>query len=157
MRHNKADVFVLIDTRTGSEDTTRLQKKWKGACVFNNLKTNARGIAIFFKDSIAPKNIEIKNILPGNLSNITFTAFEKKYLITALYGPNREDPEFYHQHVFKLNNYPTHDYALWAGDRNLVLDQKIDTKNYKGEYNKKSHSTIIANIAANHLVDIWRA
>ena len=29
MRHNKADVFVLIDTRTGPEDTTCLQKNGK--------------------------------------------------------------------------------------------------------------------------------
>ena len=52
---NKADVFVLSDTRTGPEDIPRLQKKWKGVCEFNHLKTNARGIAIYLKDSIAPK------------------------------------------------------------------------------------------------------
>ncbi len=89
MYKNPADIFIFLEIRTSPEDTTRLQKKWKGACVFNNLRTNARGIAVFFKDSIATKNIKIKNILPGNLSNITFTEFEKKYLITALYGPNR--------------------------------------------------------------------
>ena len=122
MLRNKADVFVLSDTRTGPEDIPRLQKKWKGVCEFNHLKTNARGIAIFLKDSIAPKNVEITNIIPGNLSYLTFTAFEKRYLIIAIYGPNRDDPEFYQNHVFNVTNFPVHDYVMWAGDWNLVLD-----------------------------------
>ena len=46
---------------------------------------------------------------------------------------------------------------MWAGDWNLVLDQKKDTKNYKGEYNKKARSKVIENIVANNLVDTWRA
>ena len=157
MLRNKADVFVLSDTRTGPEDIPRLQKKWKGVCEFNHLKTNARGIAIFLKDSIAPKNVEITNIIPGNLSYLTFTAFEKRYLIIAIYGPNRDDPEFYQNHVFNVTNFPVHDYVMWAGDWNLVLDQKKDTKNYKGEYNKKARSKVIENIVANNLVDTWRA
>ena len=95
MLRNKGDVFVLLDTRTGTEDIPRLQKKWKGVCMFNNLKTNARGIAIFIKDSIAPKNVQITNIIPGNLSYLTFEAFDKTYLFIALYGPNRDEPEFY--------------------------------------------------------------
>ena len=46
---------------------------------------------------------------------------------------------------------------MWAGDWNLVLDKKKDTKNYKGEYNKKAKSNVVANIASNNLVDAWRA
>ncbi len=34
---------------------------------------------------------------------------------------------------------------------------KKDTKNYKGEHNKKARSCVIANIASNNLVDAWRA
>ena len=49
MLRNKAYVFVLSDTRTGPEDIPRLQKKWKGVCEFNHLKTNTRGIAIISK------------------------------------------------------------------------------------------------------------
>ena len=75
MLRNKADVFILSDTRTGPEDVPRLQKKWKGVCEFNHLKTNARGISIFLKDSISPKNVEIMNIITGNLSYLSFTAF----------------------------------------------------------------------------------
>ena len=91
------------------------------------------------------------------MSYLTFDAFGKRYLIIALYGPNRDDPDFYQNHVFNLANFPNHDYAIWSGDWNLVLDQKIDTKNYKGENNKKAKSKIIENIVANNLVDSWRA
>ena len=87
------------------------------------------------------------------MSYLTFTAFEKRYLIIAIYGTNRDDPEFYQNHVFNVTNFPVHDYVMWAGDWNLVLDQKKDTKNYKGEYNKKARSKVVENIVANNLVD----
>ena len=83
--------------------------------------------------------------------------FEKRYLNIAIYGPNRDDPEFCQNHVFKVTNFSVHDYLMWAGDWKLVLDQKKDTKNYKGEYNKKARSKVIENIVANNLVDTWRA
>ena len=127
---NPADVFILLDTRTSPEDTVRLQKKWKGVTVFNSLRSNARGIAVFFKDSIAPKDVQIVNVIPGNLSYLTFTAFDKKFLAINIYGPNRDDPDFYRRHVFNITNFPVHDFAMWAGDWNLVLDQSKDTKNY---------------------------
>ena len=59
--------------------------------------------------------------------------------------------------MFNITNFPAHDFAIWAGDWNLVLDQQKDTKNYKGEHNKKARSCVIANIASNNLVDAWRA
>ena len=65
MYKNPADVFILLDTRTGPEDTIRLQKKLKGVSVFNSLKSNARGIAVFFKDSIAPKTFRLLMFSPG--------------------------------------------------------------------------------------------
>ena len=129
MYKNSADIFVLLDTRTSPEDTTRLQKKQKCVSIFNSLKSNARGIAVFFKDSIAPKDVQIINVIPGNLSYVTFTAFDKNYLAIALYCPNKDDPDFYRQHVFNITNFPAHNFAMWAGDWNLVLDQKKDTKN----------------------------
>ena len=75
---------TTCSTRTGPQDIPRL-KKWKGTYEFNSLKSNTRRIAIFLKDVIAPKNIEINNVIPGNLSYLTFTVFEKNYLIVALY------------------------------------------------------------------------
>ena len=75
----------------------------------------------------------------------------------TVYGPNRDNPDFYRQQVFNITNFPAHDFAIWAGDWNLVLDQQKDTKNYEGEHNKKARSCVIANIASNNLVYAWRA
>ena len=94
-------------------------------------------LLFFFEDSFAPKDVQIINVIPGNLSYVTFTAFDKKYLVIAHYEPNKDDPDFQCQHVFNITNFPAHDFAMWAGYWNLVLDQKKDTKNYKGEHNKK--------------------
>ena len=75
----------------------------------------------------------------------------------TIYGPNGDDPDFYQKHVFNINNFPAQDFTMWAGDWNLVLDQTKYTKNYKGEHNKKARSCVIANIASNNLVNVWRA
>ena len=138
--------MFYLTIEQGLKTSNASKKKWKGVCEFNSLKSNARGIAIFIKDRITAKIFEIFNIVLGNLSLLTLTAFDKKYLIIALYSPNRDDPEFYQQHVFNQSTFPTHDYALWTGDWNLVLNQKLDTKNYKGEHNKKARAPVIENI-----------
>ena len=51
-------LMYLVSSTLELDPKTSLasKKKWKGVCEFNNLKTNARGIAIFIKDSIAPIN-----------------------------------------------------------------------------------------------------
>ena len=59
MYKNSADIFILLDTRTGPEDTTRLQNKWKGVSVFNSLKSNARGIAVFLKTALPLKMFKL--------------------------------------------------------------------------------------------------
>ena len=68
---------------------------------------------------------------------MSFTAFDKRYLAITLYGPNRDDPDFYRNHVFNINNYPAHDFALWAGDWNLVLDKKKTQKITRENITKK--------------------
>ena len=52
-------------------------------------------LLFFFKDSIAPNDVQIINVIPGNLSYVNFIAFDKKYLVIAFYGPNKDDPDFY--------------------------------------------------------------
>ena len=55
---------------------------------------------------------------------------DKKILIEALYGPNQDTPEFYTDQVFKKLQEWDPDYAIFAGDYSVALDQEKDTKNY---------------------------
>ena len=59
--------------------------------------------------------------------------------------------------MFNHSTFPSNDYALWTGDWNLVLNPKLDTKNYKGKHNKNACARVIENITGNNLVDVWRA
>ena len=78
---------------------------------------------------------------------------DNKILISALYGPNEDSPDFYKYKVFNRID-------LWqpvyGGDWNLVLDQKLDTKNYIHENNLQAKTELINKMEYYSLIDVWR-
>ena len=76
-------------------------------------------------------------------------------LLVNIYGPNRDDPNFYiklNENIAKLK-IPN---LILAGDWNLVLDPTIDHCNYKRTNNVKAQEKVEEIIADHCLVDIWR-
>ena len=75
-------------------------------------------------------------------------------LLVNIYGPNRDDPNFYiklNKNIAKLK-IPN---LILAGDWNLVLDPTIDYCNYKRTNNVKAQEKVEEIIADHCLVDIW--
>ena len=76
-------------------------------------------------------------------------------LLVNIYGPNRDDPNFYtnlNENIAKLK-IPN---LILAGDWNLVLNPTIDYCNYKRTNNVKAQEKVEEIIADHCLVDIWR-
>ena len=81
---------------------------------------------------------------------------DKKILIEALYGPNQDTPEFYTDQVFKKLQEWDPDYAIFAGDYNVALDQEKDTKNYLHINNPNAANALRDQMDQFNLVDVWR-
>ena len=67
----------------------------------------------------------------------TVKMMDRDFLIVSLYGPNRNDPEFYVELEERINEVGFEN-IITGGDWNLVLDFELDYYNYKHHNNSKA-------------------
>ena len=77
------------------------------------------------------------------------------YLLVNVYGPNRDNPEFYEKLSLDIKKLGCTNLIL-TGDWNLVLDPSKDYENYKSINNLKAQEKLINLITDLNLCDIWR-
>ena len=76
-------------------------------------------------------------------------------MIVSLYGPNRDNPEFYAELEERISEVGFEN-LITGGDWNLVLDFTLDYYNYKHFNNAKAQEQV-ENLMINlDLLDIWR-
>ena len=95
-----------------------------------------------------------KDIL-GNYIFITVTIMDRDFLIASLYGPNRDDPEFYAELEERINDVGFENIII-AGVWNLVLDYTLDYYNYKHHNNIKAQEQVDNLMINLDLLDTWR-
>ena len=89
----------------------------------------------------------------GNYIILTVRIKEIDILSVSLYGPNRDEPEFYNilkEKIMELDN-PN---VIMAGDWNVVLDTFKDFQNYKHVNNPKAREVVEIMITDLNLRDI---
>ena len=127
-----------------------------GQCIFNSFTSQARGVAIFLKKNNSAKILDTFRDNEGNILAISMVFEDKKILLEVLYGPNQDSPLFYSDLAFKKIKDWQPDYSIFAGDYNVVLDPKVDTKNYRHINNPLAMEALNEQIQQYNLVDIWR-
>ena len=80
----------------------------------------------------------------------------KSILIEGIYGPNRDDPEFYSDETFKRMSQWNPNHAIYTGDWNISLDPALDTLNYQNVNNPRAKAELIYKMNELGLVDIYR-
>ena len=117
--------------------------------------TRSRGVAILFDNDFELKVKGIFRDNGGHFLMVHISTMKMDVLLVNIYGPNRDDPNFYtnlNENIAKLK-IPS---LILAGDWNLVLDPTIDYCNYKRTNNVKAQEKMEEIIADHSLVDIWR-
>ena len=76
-------------------------------------------------------------------------------MIVSLYGPNRDDPEFYVELEERINDVGFENIIIGA-DWNLVLDYTLDYYNYKHYNNIKAQEQLLNLVINLDLLVIWR-
>ena len=72
-----------------------------------------------------------------------------------MYGPNTDKPSFFETILQCIEEFANEQYLI-CGDFNLVLDQKLDTKNYLYINHPKGQETLLQNLEAFDLKDTFR-
>ena len=160
LKKKNPDILLISDTRIAKMIENQVRSEWGGKCHFASFTSQARGCAIFFKKEFPAEIIEDSifahpsgNFLALNIKYENFTI-----TISCIYGPNEDNPDFYRDVVFheteKLQNLS--DFAILAGDWNLVLNQELDTHGYRSENNVNARNVVLEGMENLGFVDIFR-
>ena len=92
-----------------------------------------------------------------NGNNRLMLTIEKEgqlFTLINIYGPNKDDPEFYKQLLLKINE--KENMVIIAGDFNLILNPEVDFVNYANLNNPKARDEVLNLIIETNLIDVWR-
>ena len=155
LRDLKYSIICLQDTHFSHEKERIIRNEWGYKAFFSSYKSNSRGVAIFFKNDfefIIHNNYSDDS---GNLLILDIEIDSNRFLLITLYGPNKDDPGFYTNLMNKiagLNNLN----ILIVGDWNIVLNQEIDSRNYKQSNNPRARQQLLRLMNDYNLYDVWR-
>lgn len=80
---------------------------------------------------------------------------DKNLLLVNVYGPNKDNPQFFSDLKETISRYKNHN-IIAVGDWNLVLDPNLDYDNYKHVNNPRATQAVEKMMSDLVLTDVWR-
>ena len=148
--------MIIADTRLAKEIENNVKAEWGGHAFFSSFDSQSRGVATFMQKNLPVKILDTFSDLNGNILSLLIEIENRSILVEGIYGPNRDEPNFYTNETFKRMNEWNPSYAIYAGDWNIALDPNIDTLNYQTENNPRARSELLNKMAELDLIDIFR-
>ena len=155
LRQKSYSIYCLQDTHLEGKIENYVQSEWGYKCFFASHTSNARGVAVLFNNNFEFRINDIKRDINGNFIIISFSTMDKEILLVNLYGPNKDEPDFYENITRMIKEYHNSNIIV-VGDFNLVLEQHIDCYNYKHINNPRAKTAVENMISELNLTDIWR-
>ena len=124
-----ANIICLQDTHWIEKDIPSIKRLWGNDCFINGARSNARGVAILFKNNFEFEILAQIFDPEANFICLTVKTTSAVFNIATLYGPDIDNPSFYSEiKKVTLENNP--EYYIICGDFNMTLDPDIDSFNY---------------------------
>ena len=156
LKQKKMSIYCLTDVHADLHSQSNFSKDWNNSCIFSSYSSESRGVAILFGEDIEYKVLEVDRDNVGNLLMVKLMIIPDFTLwLITLYGPNRDEPDFYENLKMKLSekeNLP----LIICGDWNLVQNFKLDTFGYQRENNLKAKKIVSEMQLLLDLEDVWR-
>ena len=156
IKEKNDDINIIVDTRFSKNIENKVKADWGGHAFFSSFSSEARGVAIFIKKGLAIDILDKRADDQGNLLSLLIKFNGKKILVSGLYGPNTDDPDFYKNEAFSLIDEWDPEFPILGGDWNLVLNQTADTHNYQNENNINARREVVKQMETHSLIDPWR-
>ena len=155
IRQKKYAIYLLQDTHFTTKQENYIRSMWGFDCIFDSFSSQSRGVAILFNNTVDYKIHGIKKGNDGNKLIVDISIHEKKLTLVNVYGPNRDQPNFYNQLKDDINNIGNETVIIGA-DFNLILDIEKDCENYLRVNNPRAREAVLDMCAEVNLIDIWR-
>ena len=156
LRKKRPDILIIVDTRISKDIENIVKAEWGGYANFASFDSQSRGVAILTKKDFPITFLDKFSDIRGNIMSVLVEIEGKVILIEGIYGPNRDELQFYSDEVFKrLSDWnPRH--AIYAGDWNIALDPALDTLNYETISNPRAKAQLLSKMSELGLVDAYR-
>lgn len=151
----RSDVIFYQETHLKNDAHCRITAKWIGQVYHSRFSAKARGTAIIIcknvpfihKSTLADKEGRYIMVV-GEIQSIPIT-------LLNVYGPNRDDPEFFRKMFSLILDISTTNLIL-GGDFNLVLDTYLDRSSAQRIAPSNASRFLKSFIDNLGLVDVWR-
>ena len=153
LRQKNISVAFLQDTHIESKLEQYVAAEWGYQAFFSSHTSNSRGVAVLFNNTFEFKISKVIKGEDGNSLIIVVKINGYNFTFVNIYGPNRDDPDFYCKIKEKITNLEN---IIMAGDFNLVLDPSRDYHNYKHVNNPRARQAVDDMTQELDLSDIWR-
>ena len=158
LRRKNLDLIFLQETHWKSESENIIRSIWGYNCFVSGNSNQRKGVAILFKNSFTYKlHKVIKDEENGSFLILDITIFDERYTLANVYGPSeRDDPDFF-SNLFLSIEEIGNGQVITAGDWNVILNPKIDARNYVSYNNRPRSRKIITELMdIFDIVDIYR-
>ena len=155
LKDKNLDIYCLQDIHVGPTNELSFQQDWGSAVCFNTTSSDSRGVAILFKHDLEYTILHTIKDSSGNLLIVQLKLLEYVFTLVVIYGPNRDDPNFY-ENLKNMLSERENSPLIICGDWNLVLDYSMDTVGYLRENNIQARKKVLELIELFELVDPWR-
>lgn len=150
----QADICLLREIHLTDTRSTVLQSTNFPHIFTANYNSRQRGVAILINNKVKFNHNKSISDPEGRYIIINISIDNNPLTIANLYGPNNDDPSFFHSFFSILKNLPSSDLII-GGDFNTTLDPTIDKSNVTG--NRTHKSTTVLNICiCIFKYNIWR-
>ena len=120
-KKKKCSIYCLQDIHINEQNKTAFRNNWGSDIIYCGYSSESRGAMIGFGDQIDYCISSVHKDNKGNLLIIEMKVNKMNMILVVLYGPNKEDPNFYEELKTMLINKPNIPLII-CGDWNLVLN-----------------------------------
>ena len=119
--------------------------------------SNKNGIAILLNNTFEYKIHNVNKDPLGNFLLLDIEFLGKRVTLANIYGPSNVDNPNFFVTVFELIEQFGYSLIIAGGDWNVILNPRLDARNYRSFETRPKSKKIILEIMENFdLVDIWR-
>ena len=130
---------------------------WGYDCFLSGKDTNKNGVAVLFNNNFEHK---VRNVIrdpEGCYIVIDIEVREKRITLVNLYGSSSKDNFQFFDDLFHMVENVGNEDIIMGGDWNVVLNPKLDARNYNSYSNRpRSRNKIVEMMGDLQLVDVWR-
>ena len=155
LRNLKFDVILMQDTHLTPEKIPYFDTLWKGRAYHCCYTHNSRGSSILINKNLCHDTLFELRCKEGNYMIIGCRIGTDTYVLGSIYGPNRDNSDFYKKLDECLDNVDC-DHVIIGGDFNFVLDAEKDCYGYTRENNCNAKEIFNSICVKHSLVDVWR-